>query len=288
MAEITSLSEAVRDLIRDGDTVAFEGFTHLIPSAAALEAMRQGKRDLTLIRMTPDIIYDQFIGLGLTRGLVFAWGGNPGVGSLHRLRDAVENGWPKPIELDERSHSDMANAYAAGASGLPFAVFRGHLGDDLPKVNSRLKRVTCPFTGEVLAAVPATRPDVGVVHAQRADKRGNVLLWGIIGIQKEVVLASKRTIVSVEEIVDDLQAPPNACVLPHFAVGAVCLEPHGAWPSYAQGFYKRDNGFYKAWDNIAREREAFLAWMKRHVLATKNFAEYEASLKSAAKEVARA
>src|SRR5262249_53566439 len=261
MAEITSLSEAVKNLINDGDTVAFEGFTHLIPSAAALEAIRQGKRDLTLIRMTPDLIYDQFIGMGLTRKLTSAWGGNPGVGSLYRFRDAVENDWPTPIELDERSHADMANAYAAGASGLPFAVFRGHLGDDLPKVNSRLKRMTCPFTGEVLAAVPATRPDVGVIHAQRADRRGNVMLWGIIGIQQEVVMASKRSIVTVEEIVDDLQAPPNACILPHFTVDAVCLESHGAWPSYAQGFYKRDNGFYKTWDDISRERETFLAWM---------------------------
>jgi glutaconate CoA-transferase, subunit A len=288
MAEITSLAEAVRGLIGDGDSVAFEGFTHLIPSAAGLEAIRQGKRDLTLIRMTPDLIYDQIIGMGLARKLVFAWGGNPGVGSLHRLRDAVEQDWPQPLELDERSHSDMANAYAAGASGLPFAVLRGHIGDDLPKVNPAIKRITCPFTGEVLAAVPAIRPDVAVIHAQKADRRGNVLLWGIIGVQKEVVLAAKRSIVTVEEIVDRLEAPPNACVLPHFVIGAVCHVPHGAWPSYAQGYYKRDNHFYKAWDDIAREREAFSAWMQRHVLSTRDFGEFEASLKSAAKEAAHA
>ena len=288
MAEIINLAEAVRHLIHDGDTVAFEGFTHLIPSAAGLEAVRQGKRDLTLIRMTPDLIYDQIIGMGLARKLVFAWGGNPGVGSLHRLREAIEQGWPRPLEIDERSHADMANAYAAGASGLPFAVFRGHIGDDLPKVNSQIRRIACPYTGEQLATVPAMRPDVAVVHAQRADCRGNVLLWGILGVQKEVVLAAKRSIVTVEEIVDQLDAPPNACILPHFTLGAVCLEPHGAWPSYAQGYYKRDNVFYKAWDDISRERETFLAWMTRHVMATRNFVEFEASLKSAAKEQRRA
>jgi glutaconate CoA-transferase subunit A len=285
MAEITNLAEAVRHLIKDGDIVAFEGFTHLIPSAAGLEAIRQGKRDLTLIRMTPDLIYDQIIGMGLARKLVFAWGGNPGVGSLHRLREAIEQDWPQPLEIDERSHADMANAYAAGASGLPFAVFRGHLGDDLPKVNPAIRRITCPFTGEELAAVPAFRPDVAVIHAQRADRRGNVLLWGIVGVQKEVVLAAKRSIVTVEEIVDELKAPPNACILPHFTVGAVCHVPHGAWPSYAQGYYKRDNRFYKAWDDISRERETFGAWMQRHVMGTGNFAEFEASL-AAAKESA--
>jgi glutaconate CoA-transferase, subunit A len=287
MAEITSLAEAVRHLIQDGDSVAFEGFTHLIPSAAALEAIRQGKRDLTLIRMTPDLIYDQIIGMGLARKLVFAWGGNPGVGSLHRLREAIEQDWPRPLEIDERSHSNMANAYAAGASGLPFAVFRGHIGDDLPKVNPTIKRIACPFTGEQLAAVPAMRPDVGVIHAQRADRRGNVLLWGIVGVQKEVVLAAKRSIVTVEEVVERLEAPPNACILPHFTVGAVCLVPRGAWPSYAQGYYKRDNGFYKAWDGISRERGTFQAWMTRHVMGTGNFADFEASLKSAAKEALR-
>jgi glutaconate CoA-transferase, subunit A len=284
MAEITTLAAAVRDLIHDGDSIAFEGFTHLIPSAAVLETIRQGKRDLTVMRMTPDLIYDQLAGMGLLRKVIFAYLGNPGVGSLPRLRDAIEQGWPEPIELDERSHANMANAYAAGASGLPFAVFRGHIGDDLPKVNPLIKRITCPFTGEQLAVVPALRPDVAVIHAQRADKRGNVLLWGIIGVQKEVVLAAKRSIVTVEEIVDDLEAAPNACILPRFTVGAVCLEPHGAWPSYAQGFYKRDNAFYKAWDDISRDRETFKAWMQRHVMNTKNFAEFEASVKAASRE----
>jgi glutaconate CoA-transferase subunit A len=287
MAEITTLKEAVGALIRDGDSVAFEGFTHLIPSAAGLEAIRQGKRDLGLIRMTPDLIYDQIIGMGLARSLTFAWGGNPGVGSLHRLREAIEQGWPQPLEIDERSHSDMANSYAAGASGLPFAVFRGHIGDDLPKVNPRIKRIACPFTGEQLAATPAIRPDVAVIHAQKADRKGNVLLWGIVGVQKEAVLAAKRSIVTVEEIVDRLEAPPNACILPAFVVDAVCHVTHGAWPSYAQGYYKRDNGFYKAWDAVSREREVFRAWIERHVLGTANFAQFEASLQAAAKEEAR-
>ena len=286
MAEITSLRDAVGALIRDHDSIAFEGFTHLIPSAAGLEAIRQGKRDLALVRMTPDLIYDQIIGMGSARRLTFAWGGNPGVGSLHRLREAVEQGWPRPLELDERSHADMANAYAAGASGLPFAVFRGHIGDDLPTVNPAIKRITCPFTGEELAAVPALNPDVAVIHAQQADRKGNVLLWGIIGVQKEAVLAASRSIVTVEEIVDELNAPPNACILPGFCVSAVCPVPHGAWPSYAQGYYKRDNRFYKAWDAVSRERETFRAWIERHVLATADFAEFEASLKSAAREAA--
>jgi glutaconate CoA-transferase subunit A len=288
VAEITSLREAVGALIRDGDSVAFEGFTHLIPSAAGLEAIRQGKRDLSLIRMTPDLIYDQIIGMGFARSLTFAWGGNPGVGSLHRLREAVELGWPRPLELDERSHADMANAYAAGASGLPFAVFRGHIGDDLPRVNPKIKRIACPFTGEELAAVPAIKPDVAVIHAQKADRKGNVMIWGILGVQKEAVLAANRSIVTVEEIVDELNAPPNACILPGFAVGAVCPVPHGAWPSYAQGYYKRDNRFYKAWDSVSRDREVFRAWIERHVLATSDFAEFEASLKAAAKETALA
>ncbi len=274
MAEIVSLREAVAGLIHDGDQVAMEGFTHLIPSAAGHEVARQGRRDLTLVRMTPDLIYDQLIGIGAARKLIFSWGGNPGVGSLHRLREAVEGDWPHRLEIEEHSHADLANAYVAGAANLPFAVMRGYIGSDLPKVNPLLKTITCPFTGEVLAAVPSLRPDVTVIHAQKADRRGNVLLWGIIGVQKEAALAAKRTIVTVEEIVDDLEAPPNACILPHWALSAVCVEPGGAFPSYAQGYYDRDNRFYPAWDKIARNRDTFLAWMKRHVLDTANFAEF--------------
>jgi glutaconate CoA-transferase subunit A len=281
MADIVSLKEAVAVLVHDGDHVVLEGFTHLIPFAAGHEIIRQGRRDLTVARMTPDLIYDQLIGMGCVRKLIFSWGGNPGVGSLHRLRDAVEQGWPRPLELEEHSHAGMANAYAAGASGLPFAVLRGYRGTDLPGVNPAIKEIACPFTGERLAAVPAIRPDVAIIHAQKADRRGNVLLWGIVGVQKEAVLAAKRAIVTVEEIVDRLEAPANACVLPRWVVSAVCPVPGGARPSYTQGYYKRDNGFYKAWDEIARERAGFLAWMQRYVLDSADFADFERRLKVA-------
>ncbi|MEA2992754.1 MAG: glutaconate CoA-transferase, subunit [Alphaproteobacteria bacterium] len=267
MPRITTLTEAVKANIRDGDTVAMEGFTHLIPHAAGHEIIRQGRKNLTLIRMTPDLIYDQMIGMGCAKKLVFSWGGNPGVGSLHRLRDAVENGWPHPLEIEEHSHAAMANAYEAGAAGLPCAVFRGYVGGDLPKVNSKIKYIECPFTGEKLASVPAHRPDVAVIHAQKADRAGNVLIEGIIGVQKEAVLAAKRAIVTVEEIVDDLGPRSlNATILPSWTVASIAQVPGGAYPSYAQGYYGRDNAFYKAWDAIAREREGFLAWMKANVL----------------------
>jgi glutaconate CoA-transferase subunit A len=262
---LVSLSDAVRDFVRDGDTVALEGFTHLIPHAAGHELIRQGRRGLTLVRMTPDIVYDQMIGMGCARKLVFSWGGNPGVGSLHRLRDAVEQGWPEPLELEEHSHAGMAAAYGAGAANLPFGVLRGYRGGDLP-ARTRVATVTCPFTGEELAAVPAHRPDVGIVHAQRADRHGNIQLWGILGVQKETVLASRRSIVTVEEVVDELAPVPGAIVLPAWTVGAVCVVPGGARPSYAHGYYDRDNDFYRAWDGISRDRDAFRAWMDEHVL----------------------
>ena len=281
MAEITSLSEAVAGLVRDGDTLAMEGFTHLIPHAAGHEVLRQRRTGLTLVRMTPDIIYDQLIGMGAAKKLVFSWGGNPGVGSLHRFRDAVEAGWPRPLELEEHSHAGLANAYAAGAANLPFAALRGYIGSDLPKHNKAILSVRCPFTGEELAAVPAVRPDVAVIHAQKADRKGNVLIWGIVGVQKEAVLAARRAIVTVEEIVDSLEAPPNAMVLPSWVIDAVALVPGGAHPSFAQGYSRRDNRFYKAWDGISRERDVFRDWMERHVLATKDFAEYRRSLERA-------
>jgi len=271
MADICSLREAVSDLIHDGDTVAMEGFTHLIPHAAGHEVIRQGKRDLALVRMTPDLIYDQLIGAGCATSLRFSWGGNPGVGSLHRLRDAVEKGWPQPLAIREHSHADMANAYVAGASGLPFAVLRGYIGSDLPKVNDSIRFIECPYTGETLATTPAVRPDVTVIHAQQADRQGNVLLWGILGVQKEAALAAKKVIVTVEEIVDKLDAPANACILPRWVVSAVCHVPRGATPSYAHGYYERDNRFYLAWDPIARDREAFSAWIQRHILDTEDF-----------------
>jgi len=287
MGGIVSLREAVAGLVRDGDTVALEGFTHLIPHAAGHELVRQGKKDLTLVRMTPDLVYDQLIGMGCARKLVFSWGGNPGVGSLHRFRDAAENGWPHPLEIEEHSHADMANAYVAGASNLPFAIMRGYVGSDLPKHNDRIRSIRCPFTGEELAAVPSVRPDVAVIHAQKADRRGNVLLWGILGVQKEAVLAAKRAIVTVEEIVDELEPWPNACVLPRWVVSAVCHIPGGAHPSYAQGYYERDNRFYQAWEGISRSREAFTAWMKKHVLETGDFEGFQRVLaETASREAA--
>jgi glutaconate CoA-transferase, subunit A len=281
MAEITSLSEAVAGLIRDGQTVALEGFTHLIPSAAGHEIIRQRRTGLTLVRMTPDLIYDQLIGMGCAEKLIFSWGGNPGVGSLHRFRDAVEKGWPLPLAIEEHSHAGLANAYVAGASNLPFAVLRGYAGSDLPKHNPAIRRIRCPFTNEELTAVPAIRPDVAIIHAQKADRKGNVLIWGIVGVQKEAVLAAKHSIVTVEEIVDSLEAPSNAVVLPSWVVSAVAPVPGGAHPSYSQGYYRRDNRFYKVWDDISRERDTFTAWMERHVLGTKDFAEYRRSLESA-------
>ncbi len=267
MTAFLSLQDAVAANVRDGDVVAMEGFTHLIPFAAGHEVMRQGRRQLTLIRMTPDLIYDQLIGMGAAAKLVFSWGGNPGVGSLHRLRDAVENGWPQPLALEEHSHAAMANAYEAGAANLPFAVFRGYKGVDLPKVNSNIRTVQCPFTGETLAAVPAIRPDVTFIHAQRADRAGNVLIDGIVGVQKQAVLAAKRSVVTVEEVVDDLRAPGlNAVILPSWTVSAISVVPGGAYPSYAQGYYKRSNPFYKEWESISRDRETFKRWMQENVL----------------------
>jgi glutaconate CoA-transferase subunit A len=273
---IVPLSDAIRDLVRDGDTVALEGFTHLIPHAAGHELVRQGKRELTLVRMTPDVVYDQLIGMGCARKLVFSWGGNPGVGSLHRLREAVERGWPSPLEIEEHSHAGMAAAYAAGAANLPFGVLRGYSGD-LPK-HTRVATVTCPFTGEELAAVPSLRPDVAIVHAQQADLRGNVQLWGILGVQKETVLSAARAIVTVEEIVDELEPKPGAIVLPSWVLDAVSLAPGGAHPSYAHGYYDRDNDFYVAWDEISRDRDRFQGWMQRHVLDTADVIAYHASL----------
>jgi glutaconate CoA-transferase, subunit A len=266
MSDFLSLSDAVSRLVHDGDMVALEGFTHLIPFAAGHEIIRQRRRDLTLLRMTPDLIYDQMIGAGCAKKLVFSWGGNPGVGSLHRLRDAVEKGWPHPLEIEEHSHSAMAHAYAAGAAGMPSAFFRGYVGSDLPKVNPRITFIACPFTGETLAAVPAHRPDVAIVHAQKADRAGNVLIEGIIGVQKEAVLSARRSLVTVEEVVDRFdQAGANAVILPSWTVTAVAVVRGGAHPSYAHGYYGRDNAFYVEWDAIARDRASFSAWIDAHV-----------------------
>jgi glutaconate CoA-transferase subunit A len=267
MAEFLNLSEAVKKYVHPETTIALEGFTHLIPFAAGHEIIRQQIRGLTLIRMTPDLLYDQMIGMGLVRKLIFSWGGNPGVGSLHRFRDAIEHGWPSEVEIEEYSHAAMANAYEAGAAGLPCALFRGHRGTDLPKVNSNIRFISCPFTGEELACVPAIRPDLAIIHAQRADRSGNVMIEGILGVQKEAVLAAKTAIATVEEIVDELgPRSKNAAVLPGWVLAAVAQAPGGAKPSYAHGYYSRDNSFYRRWDSISRDRDVFLEWMTENVL----------------------
>jgi glutaconate CoA-transferase, subunit A len=268
VAEIVTLAEAIAATVRDGDTVAMEGFTHLIPHAAGHEVIRQGRRNLTLVRMTPDIIYDQLIGAGCARKLVFSWAGNPGVGSLHRFRDAVEHGWPRPLELEEHSHAGMANRFVAGASGLPFAVLRGYRGTSLPANTTGVADIVCPFTGETLTAVSALRPDVAVIHAQLADRSGNVQFWGIVGVQKEAVLASARSVVTVEEVVESLEPRPGAIVLPSWTVGYVAQVPGGAHPSYALGYSTRDNDFYRAWDEISRDRDRFSAWLDEYVYCT--------------------
>jgi glutaconate CoA-transferase, subunit A len=266
MAELMSLPDAVARFIRDGQSLAVEGFTHLIPFAAGHEIIRQRRTGLHLIRMTPDILYDQMIGMGCAAALTFSWGGNPGVGSLYRLRDAIENGFPQELTIVEHTHAGMAAAYAAGASRLPFGVLRGYIDNDLARVNASIKSVHCPYTGEELATVPALNPDVSIIHAQQADRAGNVLLRGIIGAQKEAALAARRLIVTVEEIVDRLDSHMNSVVLPHWVISAVALAPRGAYPAYAQGYYARDNAFYQAWDPISKDRNRFAAWMREHVI----------------------
>lgn len=264
--KIQPLPEAVASLVQDGSFVALEGFTHLIPFAAGHELLRQGRQDLTVVRLTPDVLFDQMIGLGRVEKVIFSYGGNPGVGSLHRFRDAIENGWPRAIELREHSHAGLANAYVAGASHLPFGVLRGYAGTDLPEHNDDIAFIDCPFTGERLSAVRAINPDVAIIHAQQADRQGNVQLWGLSGVQKEAVLAAKHAIVTVEEIVDELAARPRAIVFPSWVVDAVCHVPNGSWPSYAADFSVRDNGFYEEWDGIARDRDRFRQWMDDNVL----------------------
>ena len=267
MAEFLALYDAVQRNLHDGDIVAFEGFTHLIPHAAAHEAIRQGIGNLTLLRMTPDIVYDQLIGMGRARKVVFSYAGNPGVGLLRRMRDAIENDYPRAIETVEHSHSAMAQAYEAGASGLPCAIFRGYKGADLPRVNPEIRTVTCPFTGEQLAAIPSHRPDVTFIHAQKASAAGDVLIEGIIGVQKEAALAARRVVVTVEEVVPSFKGlHPNLTILPHWTIDAIAVVPGGAHPSYAHGYYARDNAAYLEWDKVSADRGLFESWMKANVL----------------------
>jgi glutaconate CoA-transferase subunit A len=277
---LLELQHAIAAHVRDGQMLALEGFTHLIPFAAGHEIIRQRRRDLHLVRLTPDLIYDQMIGAGCASALTFSWGGNPGVGSLHRLRDAVERSWPRSLALTEHSHAGLAAAYAAGAAKLPFAILRGYLGTDLPRVNQDIRSVTCPYTGETLATVPALRPDVTLLHAQKADHRGNVLISGISGAQREAALAARKLLVTVEEVVDELEAPLNALVLPHWIVSAVSCVPGGAHPSYAHGYYERDNAFYQTWDSISRDRARFTRWLEKHVYGTADHAGFLRSLEA--------
>ncbi len=266
MAELVALADAIAELVHDGDSVAMEGFTHLIPFAAGHEILRQGRRELELIRMTPDVIYDQMIGAGAARKLVFSYGGNPGVGSLHRFRDAIEHGWPHPLEIEEHSHAGMANRYAAGASNLPCAVMRGYAGTDLAQ-HTTIAPLQCPFTGEMLTAVPALNPDVAIVHVQESDGEGNVQLWGIPGVQKEAVLAARRSLVTVERVVEAIEPRPGGIIIPGWAIDLVALAPGGSRPSYTLGITSRDNDFYREWDAISRDRDTFTAWMNDHVYA---------------------
>ncbi|MDE0112607.1 MAG: hypothetical protein OXN84_10035 [Albidovulum sp.] len=267
MAKNMPLSDALAEYLADGMTVAFEGFSHLVPFAAAHEAIRQERRCLDLVRMTPDLIYDQMIGMGCARRVTFSYAGNPGVGLLRRMRDAVENGWPAKLEISEHSHAALANAYVSGASGIPFAVLKAYRGVDLPAMNPReIRSVRCPFSGEQLAAVRSVELDLAVIHAQKADRAGNVLIEGIVGVQKEAVLAAKSAIATVEELVDDLRVHPNACILPSWTIDAVCVVPGGSHPSYVDGYYERDNAAYQDWDRISADRERFMSWMRDNVL----------------------
>lgn len=279
MGELTHLRDAIDEFVDDGSTMALEGFTHLIPFAAAHEIIRQEKVDLTVMRMTPDVIYDQLVGVGAVGKMIFSWGGNPGVGSLHRVRDAIEHGCPRTVTLEEHTHAGMTVRYAAGAAGLPFGVLRGYVGTDLMDVTSGVALVECPFSGEELAAVSALTPDVGIIHAQQSDRSGNVAMWGITGVHKEVALASTATIITVEEVVDELRPPgPNPVIIPSWVSDAVALVPGGAHPSYAMGYSRRDNGFYRDWDAISRDRGRFEDWIATHVRGVRDHAEHLASI----------
>jgi glutaconate CoA-transferase, subunit A len=268
------LREAIAAHVRDGQSVALEGFTHLIPFAAGHEIIRQGRRRLHLIRMTPDLIYDQMIGMGCAERLTFSWGGNPGVGSLHRLRDAIEHEWPQPLGLTERTHAEMGVAYQAGASGLPCGLLRHYAATDLDRTREApAALLDCPFSGDRLLAVPALNPDVTILHAQHADRAGNVLIRGILGAAREAALAARCLLVTVETLVERLEAPMNASVLPHWLISAVSLVPGGAHPSYAAGCYARDNRFYQEWDAISRQRQHFQQWMSDYVLGSADHAQ---------------
>ena len=274
--KVVSMRDAVAELVRDGDTLAIEGFTHLIGFAAGHEVIRQRRRDLTLCRLTPDVVYDQMIGAGVARKLVFSWMGNPGVGSLHAIRRRVEHHDPAPLELEEYSHFGMVGRYAAGASNLPFWPLRSYFETDLPRVNPNIRPVASPFGGEPVFAVPPLHPDVAIVHAQRADAAGDTQIWGLTGCQKEAAFAAERVLVVVEELVDEevVRADPNRTLIPGIKVDAVVVCPRGAHPSYAQGYYDRDNRFYLEWDHISRDPATLESWLDEWVHGTRDHAEY--------------
>ena len=274
--KLISMEEAISRFVHDGDTIVIEGFTHLICFAAAHEIIRQGRRGLTLCRLTPDLIYDQLIGAGCVGKLVFSWAGNPGAGPLYAFRRAVEEGIPHQLELEEYSHYGMVARLTAGAAKLPFYPLRNYMGSDLPRVNPQIKTVACPFTGEELAAVPALNPDTAIIHAQRADENGNAQVWGLLGVQKEAAFASRNTIVVAEEIVPEsvIRSDPNRTLIPGLIVDAVVCEPFGCHPSYAQGYYDRDNAFYLRWREISKDVARFDSYLDEWVFGVRDRADY--------------
>ena len=260
-----TLAEAISQNVHDGDFIAMEGFTHLIPFAAGHEVIRQKIKNLTAVRLTPDLIYDQMIGAGCISKMIFSWGGNPGVGSLHRFRDAVNNSWPNPLEIEEHTHAGLTNRYIAGASGIPFSVMRGYVGTDLIEHTKNVAVIDSPFTDEKVLAIAAINPDVTIVHAQQADRNNNVMMWGILGSTKEAIFAAKRVVVTVEEVVDEFKPQRNSIVIPEVLISAIAVAPRGASPSYASGYYERDNDQYIAWDAISKERDSFNSWLSSEI-----------------------
>ena len=276
-SKVTTMQEAVRELVQDGDTVAIEGFTHLICFAAGHEIIRQGRRDLTLARMTPDVVYDQMIGAGVASKLIFSWMGNPGVGNLHAVRRRIERADPAPLEIEEYSHFGMVCRYMAGAADLPFFPIRSYYESDIPNVNPRIVPMDSPYEDATrVYVVPPLKPDVTIVHAQRADAGGDTQIWGLLGCQKEAAFAADRVIVVVEEVVEEavIRADPNRTVIPGIVVDAVVEEPFACHPSFAQGYYDRDNAFYLAWDSIAKDPDTLEAWLREWVHGTASHAEY--------------
>ena len=278
--KLMSMQEAIGRFVQDGDTIVIEGFTHLICFAAGHEIIRQKRQDLTVCRLTPDLIYEQLIGAGCVKKLVFSWAGNPGAGPLYALRRAVEKGNPHPIELEEYSHFGMVARFTAGAARLPFFPLRNYMGSDLPRVNPKIKTINCPYTGEKLATVPALNPDTTIIHAQRADVEGNAQIWGLMGVQKEAAFAATNVIVVAEEIVEQslIRSDPNRTLIPGMIVTAVVQEPFGCHPSFAQGYYYRDNDFYVNWRNISQDEAKFKAYLEEWVFGIKNRAEYIARM----------